>query len=80
MMGAARMSNTYFVNADVAEVATCALAEFMGGAMEVSKTPTTSGASAAPAQNTGGNFYILVILMNKRHLEQALFLPQRSQL
>ena len=48
----------YFVNAEVAEVATRTLAEIVGGVMEVSKASTTSAASATPVQKATGSFYI----------------------
>ena len=39
LLGAARTSNMYFTSAEVADVAARALAELMGGVVEVSKAP-----------------------------------------
>ena len=47
LLGAARASNMYFANAEVAEMATRALEEIMGGVMDVSKAPNEKTASTA---------------------------------
>ena len=57
LLGAASTSNMYFASTEVPDVAARALAELMGGVMEVAEAPTKSGASA-PSSSVGGNFYI----------------------
>ena len=58
LIGTARASNVYFINAEVAETASRCLAELMGGVMDVSKSLKAETSSAAPVQSAGATFFI----------------------
>ena len=58
LKGAARASNVYFANAEVAEAASRHLAELMGGVMDVSKSATDRLTPAVPVQSVGATFFM----------------------
>ena len=80
LVGAARASHVYFVNAEVAEAAARSLAELMGGVMDVSKSSKAETSSTTPAQGTGTAFSLAILMHreSKRHLQVALIPMHQS--